>query len=174
MSVDTNSFHIDFLCSGNPKKIRAIFHVCIVHKLMYIEKNCSPLKIGPFDPRRGPLSRGLWSLRLSAGPPTIASSINDRLFVSVCQQLLNIADVQIWAVSINRQPSTETDDGVADRTTIKSILCMPILNGKKDVIGVAQLINKVRINKCVYITYTRYVYIVFSSEKRSSTVWRNV
>lgn len=58
-------------------------------------------------------------------------------------QLLNIADVQIWAASLNRQPSVDSDDGRTDRASIKSILCMPILNGKKDVIGVAQLINKV-------------------------------
>lgn len=65
-------------------------------------------------------------------------------------QLLNIADVQIWAASLNRQPSVDSDDGSTNGVFIKSILCMPILNGKKDVIGVAQLINKVRYdNNCV-------------------------
>lgn len=58
-------------------------------------------------------------------------------------QLLNIADVQVWAASLNRQPSIDGDDGCPGQVSIKSILCMPILNGKKDVIGVAQLINKV-------------------------------
>lgn len=69
--------------------------------------------------------------------------INNFYFPDGFSQLLNIADVQVWAASLNRQPSIESDDGCEDRTPIKSILCMPILNGKKDVIGVAQLINKV-------------------------------
>lgn len=70
------------------------------------------------------------------------------MFISV--QLLNIADVKIWAASLNRQPSIDDDDGCPDRVPINSILCMPILNGKKDVIGVAQLINKVStLSTCV-------------------------
>lgn len=60
-------------------------------------------------------------------------------------QLLNIGDVEVWAASLNRQPSIDSDDAATDRVPIRSILCMPILNGKKDVIGVAQLINKVRV-----------------------------
>ncbi|XP_022172557.1 cGMP-specific 3',5'-cyclic phosphodiesterase isoform X1 [Myzus persicae] len=62
--------------------------------------------------------------------------------VASSTQLLNIADVQVWAASLSRQPSMESDEGCTDQVPIKSILCMPILNGKKDVIGVAQLINK--------------------------------
>ncbi|XP_025415824.1 cGMP-specific 3',5'-cyclic phosphodiesterase isoform X1 [Sipha flava] len=62
--------------------------------------------------------------------------------VASSTQLLNIADVQVWAASLNRQPSADSEDGCAGQVSIRSILCMPILNGKKDVIGVAQLINK--------------------------------
>jgi cGMP-specific 3',5'-cyclic phosphodiesterase len=50
-------------------------------------------------------------------------------------QILNIGDVSIWM----NQETPEDDDGFAT----KSILCMPIMNGQKTVIGVAQLINKV-------------------------------
>lgn len=76
----------------------------------------------------------------------IITCINDDnvpIFERYVVQLLNIADVQIWAASLSRQPSVESEDGCADQVPVKCILCMPILNGKKDVIGVAQLINKV-------------------------------
>jgi len=51
-------------------------------------------------------------------------------------QILNIGDVSTWM----NQETLEDEDGFAT----KSILCMPIVNGQKTVIGVAQLINKVR------------------------------
>lgn len=51
--------------------------------------------------------------------------------VASSTQLLNIADVQVWAASLSRQPSMDSDDGCTDQVPIKSILCMPILNGKK-------------------------------------------
>ncbi|XP_050437389.1 cGMP-specific 3',5'-cyclic phosphodiesterase isoform X1 [Adelges cooleyi] len=58
-------------------------------------------------------------------------------------QVSNIPDVQLWANSLDRQRSVESDDGIdVNEPSIKAILCMPILNGKKEVIGVAQLINK--------------------------------
>ena len=50
-------------------------------------------------------------------------------------QILNIGDVSTWM----SQETLEDEDGFAT----KSILCMPIVNGQKTVIGVAQLINKV-------------------------------
>jgi cGMP-specific 3',5'-cyclic phosphodiesterase len=50
-------------------------------------------------------------------------------------QILNIGDVTTW---MNHE-MREDEDGFVT----KSILCMPIVNGQKTVIGVAQLINKV-------------------------------
>jgi hypothetical protein len=50
-------------------------------------------------------------------------------------QILNIGDVSTW---MNHE-MLEDEDGLLT----KSILCMPIVNGQKTVIGVAQLINKV-------------------------------
>ena len=52
-----------------------------------------------------------------------------------CLQILNIGDVSTWM----NQETLEDEDGFAT----KSILCTPIVNGQKTVIGVAQLINKV-------------------------------
>lgn len=51
------------------------------------------------------------------------------------QQILNISDVSTW---MSQEVKEEEDSFVT-----KSILCMPIANGQKTVIGVAQLINKV-------------------------------
>lgn len=52
-------------------------------------------------------------------------------------QILNIGDMSSW---MNQEVKEE--DGFVSR----SILCMPIVNGQKDIIGVAQLINKVYFN----------------------------
>lgn len=51
-------------------------------------------------------------------------------------QILNISDVTTW---MNQDVREEEDNFLT-----KSILCMPISNGQKTLIGVAQLINKVR------------------------------
>lgn len=48
-------------------------------------------------------------------------------------QILNIGDVRTWL----KEQNTYTD-----AVTARTILCMPIINGKKTLIGVAQLINK--------------------------------
>jgi cGMP-specific 3',5'-cyclic phosphodiesterase len=55
-------------------------------------------------------------------------------YVAATGQILNIGDVSTWM----NQETLEDEDGFAT----KSILCMPIVNGQKTVIGVAQLINK--------------------------------
>lgn len=55
-------------------------------------------------------------------------------YVAATGQILNIGDVSSWM----SQEVRETDGFFT-----RSILCMPILNGQKTVIGVAQLINKV-------------------------------
>lgn len=57
-------------------------------------------------------------------------------YVASTGLILNIGDVAMW---LKR--------GVLDNENdpIKSILCMPIVNGQRIVIGVAQLINKVYI-----------------------------
>ncbi|CAG5075090.1 5'-cyclic phosphodiesterase (Drosophila willistoni) [Cotesia congregata] len=54
-------------------------------------------------------------------------------YVASTGQILNIGDAAIWLRK-----------GVIDQSKepIKSILCMPIVNGQRSVIGVAQLINK--------------------------------
>lgn len=50
-------------------------------------------------------------------------------------QILNISDVPTW---MNEAVKEE------DNFETKSILCMPISNGQKTLIGVAQLLNKVK------------------------------
>ncbi|XP_021916332.1 cGMP-specific 3',5'-cyclic phosphodiesterase [Zootermopsis nevadensis] len=55
-------------------------------------------------------------------------------YVAATGQILNIGDVSTW---MNHE-MREDEDGFVTR----SILCMPIVNGQKTVIGVAQLINK--------------------------------
>lgn len=48
-------------------------------------------------------------------------------------KFLNIADVKTWLKENHYNGDTES---------ARTILCMPIINGQKDIIGVAQLINK--------------------------------
>lgn len=55
-------------------------------------------------------------------------------YVACSGQILNIGDVAMWL------KRSLLDTG---KEPIKSILCMPIVNGQRTVIGVAQLINKV-------------------------------
>lgn len=57
-------------------------------------------------------------------------------YVAATGQILNIGDVTTWL---------KKDVVQAGSDPIKSILCMPIVNGQRNVIGVAQLINKVKI-----------------------------
>ncbi|XP_043266964.1 cGMP-specific 3',5'-cyclic phosphodiesterase-like [Venturia canescens] len=54
-------------------------------------------------------------------------------YVATTGQILNIGDVETWL-------KKEVWD--TEKEPIKSILCMPIVNGQRSVIGVAQLINK--------------------------------
>lgn len=49
---------------------------------------------------------------------------------------LNIVNLKTWLAT---KPYEDVDD---DTKNAKTILCMPILNGQKTVIGIAQLINK--------------------------------
>lgn len=58
-------------------------------------------------------------------------------YVAATGQILNIGDVTTWL---------KKDVVQAGSDPIKSILCMPIVNGQRNVIGVAQLINKVEIH----------------------------
>lgn len=53
---------------------------------------------------------------------------------------LNISDVNEWRRENEMIVHDVTND---DAANIRTMLCMPIVNGAKDVIGVAQLINKV-------------------------------
>ncbi|XP_059488412.1 cGMP-specific 3',5'-cyclic phosphodiesterase [Neocloeon triangulifer] len=54
-------------------------------------------------------------------------------YVAATNEILNIGDVSSWM-----KQEVKEEDGFVTR----SILCMPIVNGQKSVIGVAQLINK--------------------------------
>jgi len=55
-------------------------------------------------------------------------------YVAATGQILNIGDVAAWLKKGVMESGKEP---------IRSILCMPIVNGQRIVIGVAQLINKV-------------------------------
>ncbi|XP_075148817.1 phosphodiesterase 6 [Haematobia irritans] len=57
-------------------------------------------------------------------------------FVATTSQTVNIADVREWVQEHNQITAENEID------CIKAILCMPIVNAQKRVIGVAQLINK--------------------------------
>lgn len=66
-------------------------------------------------------------------------------------QILNIGDAITWyGESMDLQSSSNAmvfaQDSRMYTDLPKSILCMPIYNGQRQVIGVAQLINKVRFN----------------------------
>lgn len=63
------------------------------------------------------------------------------LQVAQTNRALNISDVGRWRSDNSMVLSDEASDDAAD---IRTMLCMPIVNANKDVIGVAQLINKVR------------------------------
>lgn len=56
-------------------------------------------------------------------------------YVSATGIILNISDVDEW---LKDKPDIKRND----ETNVKTILCMPIVNGQKRIIGVAQLINK--------------------------------
>lgn len=60
--------------------------------------------------------------------------------VATTGNVFNISKVSDW---LNEHPEVKASDN--DRIdSIESILCMPIVNGQKKVIGVVQLINKVK------------------------------
>lgn len=60
-------------------------------------------------------------------------------FVATTGHTVNISDVQEWVLEHNQIRAENEID------TTKAILCMPIVNAQKIVIGVAQLINKVNL-----------------------------
>jgi cGMP-specific 3',5'-cyclic phosphodiesterase, invertebrate len=66
-------------------------------------------------------------------------------YVASTGEILNISDVNEWLKDKPYHQCTTYGNDDEERTNeSKSILCMPIVNGQKRVIGVAQLINKVR------------------------------
>lgn len=78
-------------------------------------------------------------------------------YVASTGETLNINDVNEWLkdkpiyhpqqqhTGAHHHPTGEGQPlGSSDELSAKTILCMPIINGQKTVIGVAQLINKVR------------------------------
>ncbi|CAK1594286.1 unnamed protein product [Parnassius mnemosyne] len=60
------------------------------------------------------------------------------LAVAQSNKALNISDVDDWRKENMIVADIEADDAV----NVRTMLCMPIVNANKDVIGVAQLINK--------------------------------
>ncbi|KAG7297248.1 cGMP-specific 3'-5'-cyclic phosphodiesterase [Plutella xylostella] len=60
------------------------------------------------------------------------------LAVAQTNKALNISDVDCW----RKENMVVTDQASDDAIDIRTMLCMPIVNANKDVIGVAQLINK--------------------------------
>lgn len=81
--------------------------------------------------------------------PTL-SDLGDSTLAQIAQNVAttgsvyNISKLSDWLVEHSeiRAGDTERID------TIESILCMPIVNGQKKVIGVVQLINKVIVFSC--------------------------
>ncbi|XP_041985200.1 cGMP-specific 3',5'-cyclic phosphodiesterase-like isoform X2 [Aricia agestis] len=61
------------------------------------------------------------------------------LAVAQSNKALNISDVNDWRRQNNMVVESEVTD---DAANVRTMLCMPIVNANKDVIGVAQLINK--------------------------------
>ncbi|CAH4036969.1 cGMP-specific 3',5'-cyclic phosphodiesterase-like isoform X1 [Pieris brassicae] len=59
------------------------------------------------------------------------------LAVAQSNKALNISNVDDW-----RRDNGMTDKECDDAANVRTMLCMPIVNANKDVIGVAQLINK--------------------------------
>lgn len=70
-------------------------------------------------------------------------------YVASSGQTLNIADVKEW---VNKHHNISTDGEI---DSAKAILCMPIVNAQKHVVGVAQLINKVS-----WSSYSPYFYFL--------------
>ncbi|XP_059050513.1 cGMP-specific 3',5'-cyclic phosphodiesterase-like [Achroia grisella] len=61
------------------------------------------------------------------------------LTVAQSHKALNISDVSQWRKENNMEA---VDPEIDDAINVRTMLCMPIVNANKDVIGVAQLINK--------------------------------
>lgn len=85
---------------------------------------------------------GLHNRSAVVSRPTIGSLQNSALaqiaqYVATTEQIFNINNVSEWLKEyIDFEPDSEIEE-------TPTILCMPIVNGQKKVIGVAQLINKV-------------------------------
>lgn len=62
-----------------------------------------------------------------------------KLQVAQSNKALNISNVDEW-----RRDNGMTNNECDDAANVQTMLCMPIVNANKDVIGVAQLINKAR------------------------------
>lgn len=85
---------------------------------------------------------GLHNRSAVVSRPTIVSLQNSALaqiaqYVASTEQIFNINNVSEW---LKQYTDFEPDSDIEETPTI---LCMPIVNGQKKVIGVAQLINKV-------------------------------
>lgn len=75
-------------------------------------------------------------------------------FVANTQQTINVADVSDW---VRKHELIQCDEEIDQ---IQTILCMPIVNAEKSVIGVAQLINKC--NKMQFTTSDASIFEAFA------------
>lgn len=81
-------------------------------------------------------------------------------YVASTGETLNINDVNEWLkdkpIYHPQQQQLHSEgqpNGSSDELSAKTILCMPIINGQKTVIGVAQLINKVGTPKNILVAF---------------------
>lgn len=74
-------------------------------------------------------------------------------------QLFNIVDVSQWATE---HPEINIDD---ELNQTEFVLCMPIFNGQKNVIGVVQLLDKVRM-KCIryHVLFSHFPCFSYSNQ----------
>lgn len=85
---------------------------------------------------------------------TLESSTLGQIATSVASngQTLNILDFSEW---VQQQANLVPDDGC---TGVNAVLCMPIVDGSKNIIGVAQLIDKVGVDLCLFpCLYSSYL-----------------
>lgn len=93
------------------------------------------------------------NLSANVSRPTVDDLNNSTLaqiaqYVATNGQNLNLTDIAEWL-----KDKPDICRGVHQIAGWKSVLCMPIVNGQKRVIGVAQLINKVYIMWKFYLNY---------------------
>lgn len=90
--------------------------------------------------------------------PSVEDTNNSTLaqiaqYVSSTGITYNVTDMEEW---LKDKPEIKR----SDETNSKTILCMPIFNGQKRIIGVALLINKLMIEVCLLRPYCFVIFFV--------------